>query len=376
MSITGNIKTMPLAELLQWLSQGEKTGTLVIHNAQVEKKIFFERGMVISSASTDPREHLGHFLVSHGFITEDQLAAGMRKQTETRVLLGKILTDMGAIGPIELDAMLRLKCEETIYEIFRWTEGEFRFLEEAQQLPMVRITIDVQALILEAMQRVDDWERIRAIIHSPRAIPVQVAEWDQSELSPGAERILATVNDSNSVEDICLESHASEFYACKVLFDQYQAGRLRVANPRGAGEVDRASLPVTVDADALVRLAQTYLQGGDFERAARHFRAARSLDPDSKKVQTTAQKAEDRIRQELESQGVLLSAVPTLSRRMEELTTVPISPQEGFMLSRINGQYDIASILKISPMPPLEAQIVFWKLLKAGHIALKPAAKK
>ena len=47
------------------------------------------------------------------------------------------------------------------------------------------------------------------------------------------------------------------------------------------------------------------------------------------------------------------------------------------MLTRINGSYDIQSILKISPMPPLEAQIVFWKLLRAGHITLRvpPPAK-
>ena len=43
------------------------------------------------------------------------------------------------------------------------------------------------------------------------------------------------------------------------------------------------------------------------------------------------------------------------------------------MLSRIDGSYDIESILKISPMPPLEAQLVFRKLLHAGHIELLQA---
>ena len=55
MSITGNIKTMQLAELLQWLSQSQKTGTLVFDNGQVEKRVFFRDGMIISSASTDPK---------------------------------------------------------------------------------------------------------------------------------------------------------------------------------------------------------------------------------------------------------------------------------------------------------------------------------
>ncbi|MCP4657088.1 MAG: DUF4388 domain-containing protein, partial [bacterium] len=69
MGISGNLKTMVLAELLQWLSQGQKTGTLVIDNGKIEKKIFFAEGVIISSASTDPKEYLGHFLASHGHIS-------------------------------------------------------------------------------------------------------------------------------------------------------------------------------------------------------------------------------------------------------------------------------------------------------------------
>ena len=40
------------------------------------------------------------------------------------------------------------------------------------------------------------------------------------------------------------------------------------------------------------------------------------------------------------------------------------------MLTRINGSYDIQSILKITPMPQLDALLVFWKLKKSGYIKL------
>ena len=42
------------------------------------------------------------------------------------------------------------------------------------------------------------------------------------------------------------------------------------------------------------------------------------------------------------------------------------------MLTRINGSYDIQSILKITPMPQLDALLVFWKLSGAGYIRLLP----
>jgi hypothetical protein len=65
--------------------------------------------------------------------------------------------------------------------------------------------------------------------------------------------------------------------------------------------------------------------------------------------------------------------VPQITVSHEEIKSLRLSPEEGFVLSRIDGNYDIESILKISPMPPLEAQLVFRKLLHAGHIELLQA---
>ena len=59
MGIVGNLKTMQLEELLQWLSQSKKNGTLQINNGKVEKKIFFKDGRIISSASPIAVRHSG-----------------------------------------------------------------------------------------------------------------------------------------------------------------------------------------------------------------------------------------------------------------------------------------------------------------------------
>jgi hypothetical protein len=91
MALSGNLRTMLPGDLLQWLSLGQKTGTLVISNQRVEKKIFFRNGRVISSASNDPREYLGQFLMSHGYITEPELKKAMEVQQQSGILLGKIL---------------------------------------------------------------------------------------------------------------------------------------------------------------------------------------------------------------------------------------------------------------------------------------------
>src|SRR3954469_11618525 len=108
MGIVGNLKTMQLEELLQWLSQSKKNGTLQINNGKVEKKIFFKEGRIISSSSSNPEEYLGHFLVSHGLITEIELAKAIELQEQTHMLLGKILVTTGAIEEKGLHRLLRL----------------------------------------------------------------------------------------------------------------------------------------------------------------------------------------------------------------------------------------------------------------------------
>jgi len=373
MSITGNLKTMELAELMQWLSQSKKTGTMIIDNGTVKKQIHFQKGRIVSSASTDPKEHLGHFLVGHGFINENELSNAIQMQEKTGMLLGKILVTIGAISEDDLNRLLRLKAEESLYDIFSWAEGEFRFLD--QQLPertFIPMDLEVTGLVLEGARRMDEWQRIREVIPSAAALPVAIVDsLNDSGLTPGEAKILELVDDQHTIEEITLETHASEFLVCRVIFEQVLKKKIKVIKPRwGAPPEAKPPLAEGVDAHSLAEAAERHLDRDNYEQALRHLRAARSLEPDSKEIQKTVEAGETRLRDALEKEGVSLKSVPQLSTNLQELTASKISPQEGFMLTRINGTYDIESIVKISPIPQLDALLVFWRLLREGHIKL------
>ena len=162
MGLSGNLKTMLPGDLLQWLSLGQKTGTLVITNKRVEKKIFFKQGRVISSASNDPREYLGQFLMSHGYLTEPELKKAMEVQLQSGILLGKILVMIDVISELDLQRLMRLKAEEEIYDVFLWNDGDFYFLDdELPQMEMIPLQVDVTGIMMEGTRRVDEWARIR-----------------------------------------------------------------------------------------------------------------------------------------------------------------------------------------------------------------------
>ncbi len=371
--LAGTLRTMPTPELLQWLAAGKATGTLVVGDGVLERQICFQRGEIIAAGSSDPREYLGHFLVSHGFISEQQLADAMAQQEVTRVLLGKILVDDGAISAADLGRMLELKAREGIYDLFTWRDGEFRFDEgRLPQYQMEPMAIGVTDVTLEAIERLDEWEGIRKVIPSAEAVPVAVADLlDDADLSDGERAVLAAVDDDRSVGEICLHTHSSEFFVARALRRMVEAGRLKVvrARARQAPEPVRLAGP-----DALVAEAWGLFRAGDYQHALRHARAAATLAPDNPEVRRETARVEAEMRDAVAAEGVRTELVPRLAVELSRIANLALSPEEGFILTRIDGVSTVAAILKITPIPTLDGLLVFLRLLKGGHIRLVPGA--
>jgi hypothetical protein len=381
MAITGNLETMSLAELLQWLANGRQTGTLIVNNGSVEKKIFIRDGAVLSSSSSDPRGFLGHFLVSKGVISEDDLAKAMAIQSEQGKLLGEILVEGGAIEQEMLDHMLRLKAEENIYDLFAWEEGHFDFLDdELPEYELVPMSANITGLVMEGMRRIDMSKEMEKVIPSTQCVPVSVGTLlDEDEMDFGWRGVLEAVDDDRSVEDISLHTHSSEFFVCDVLFRKMKEGKIKIVRPRViAPDPQAPAAPVAKDsadagatnAQALISEAMVHLKLGVYEAAARHLGAATSLDPHNRELALVIKELESEVMAGLENDGVKYEKVPVLETTLDDLRAMSFSPEEGFILSRINGTSDIASIVKISPLSELDSLLVFWKLSQSGQITL------
>ncbi len=385
MGLSGNLQTMLPGDLLQWLSLGQKTGTLVITNKRVEKKIFFRRGRVISSASNDPREYLGQFLMSHGYLTEPELKKAMEVQQQSRILLGKILVMIEVITEADLQRLMRLKAEEEIYDIFLWNDGDFYFIDdELPQMEMIALQVDVTGIIMEGTRRVDEWTRIRETIPNEVVIPVVLKEIDDSDLEEVEEPIVRAIDGKRTIAEIVLESRSSAFTVSSTVSALVRHGFVKLVDP-GMQKMAKLAEEVVATAEAveprrdfneddeiqsLLNAAQAALRARDFEKTQRLLRAAQNLDPNHPKVRTSIKGAETVILGELRNQGLIDSKVPRVSKTIEEITQMNFTPNEGFILSRINGQWDIGSLIKISPIRETDAMLIFYKLWRESIIAL------
>lgn len=364
-------------DLLQWLSLGQKTGTLTVSNKAVEKKIFFRGGRVISSASNDPREYLGQFLMSHGYLTEPELMKAIEVQHQSGILLGKILVMIEVINEEELQRLMRLKAEEEIYEIFLWPEGEFHFKDD--DLPtqeMIPLMVDVTGIIMEGTRRVDEWARIRELIPNDSVVPVIAKTIDPHELDDVQRTIVAAIDGKRAIADIVLESRSSRFTVSSTLNRLMRHGFVRLTDAATKAKVEEDVAPFDLTDEAqevasMITRAQDALRAKEYEKAQRLLKAAENLDPNRASVRTAIKSAEAIILADLHGQGLHESRIPRVAKALDEITTMDFTPNEGFILSRVNGQWDIGSLLKISPIREPDAMLIFYKLWKDGIIAIE-----
>jgi len=379
MGVSGNLKTMLPGDLLQWLSLGQKTGTLVVSKKSVEKKIFFKQGRVISSASNDPRDYLGQFLISHGFLTEQELMKAMEVQAQSGILLGKILVMIDVISEPDLLRLMRLKAEEEIYEIFLWPEGDFHFVDdELPSMDMIPLQVDVTGIIMEGSRRVDEWSRIREVIPNAALVPIEARTIDASILDDVEKTVVKAIDGKRTIAEIELEARASPFVVCSTLHHLVRDGSVRLMELGGekGTRIAEETAPFeeyneSDEVASLLARAQKALKAKDYEKTQRLLKAAENLDPNQARVRSAIKGAEAVILADLYAQGLKESRIPRISKPISEITQMNFTPNEGFILSRINGQWDLGSLMKISPIRESDAMLIFYRLWKDGIIALE-----
>jgi hypothetical protein len=370
MAIAGNLRTMVLSELLQWLSLAGKTGTLRVRSGEIEKRIYFRQGRIASTSSSERREFLGHFLVSHGYITEEELKMAMEIQEESSILLGKILVMINAISETDLIALIRRKAEESIYEIFLWEEGEFEFVDhEIPDQSMIPLSVDVTGIVLEGFRRYDEWKEILGRLGSLDVVPAIVRPMPIERYSDRQKLVVPYVDGRRSIVEIAVQTHNSDYFVARLVFDAVQEGTMEIRE-RPLPDPRAAPPGVGDDMDHLLRRGRM-LQADDPAAAWRVFHAACELDPADGRPRDALREVEVALRLGFEGEGLLPTRVPFLRLAESDLTRLTCTPNEGFVLSRINGSWDVRSILRISPMREIEVLLALRRFLAEGVIGWK-----
>jgi hypothetical protein len=365
---------MSLTDLLQFLAAARKSGTLKFDQGKITKQVFFQNGMIVGSKSNDPREYLGQVLLHYGRVDEIQLKVAREMQRTTGAKLGEVLVEQGFLTEDDVLSTLKTRTLDAIYDLFVWTDGDFEFYDD-EPLPddLLQIEVEPTNVVMEGIYRIDEFNRYRTLVPSDRTI-LELNSGSTASLKLGKEyrQILFFVEKRMSVAEICYHMHASAFHVYGQLYTLISEGIARVV-----GELPEDVPPPVKDVEDLpesvmemVWSAERKLEN-DPEAALEIVQNALQQQPNNPEAQALLPLAEEKfVKRVYESGKIGPKSVPHLRVSPSDLTTQQIDPQEGFVLSRINGSWDIQSILSICPFREADCLKMIKKLIERGIVEI------
>jgi hypothetical protein len=415
MSLSGTLSTMPLPDLLQWLATAGKTGTLQVEREKVTKCIQLGRGRIVGCSSDDPPQRLGQYLLSRERISADQLRAALRRQEETGLHLGRILVDMEILSHDDLSAHLEGKAEETIYSLFDWNDAVFRFEDGlAPRNDVFPVDLQVQDVLLRGLKRYDEMGRIRQVLHDPGIVLRYTNQPPPREIFDNrmARTMYATIDGERTLRDVVLQVHGSEYIVYKFLYELHRNGYVEIAGIKKQEEApERPAIartpPAPVRPSAPARPAEPARPVATLERPARaaaqptrpaapadaiesRLAHARKLmneaqyehaldildelyrqQPNDDALRRLTAEAEAAFVDRAYRHFVPPDKIPVLTRSVESLASESLSPHEFFLLSRIDGTWDVKSIIQIAPLREVEALRTLKRMREIGTIDLR-----
>ncbi len=162
MALNGTIDKFYLADILQLLCNGKKTGALHVWHLEKEIKIYINEGTIVYAIGSEKNLRLGYILRKKELISKEALQKCMRISKEKKQALGKVLVENNLISEKDLEQCVHEKVEETLYNLFLWNKGHFEFKETKLNLAgQVLTRMDTIGVILEASRRADETRAAR-----------------------------------------------------------------------------------------------------------------------------------------------------------------------------------------------------------------------
>jgi hypothetical protein len=367
MSFGGDLSTFEIADVLEWIGRRSRTGTLHLSRGATRKRLVFKDGSLHSSSSNDPRETLGQALVRDRLITEETLFRALLRQEEEGGLLGTILTVEGHLTKEQLMAVLRGNAELQVYDVFLWSEGRFEFRDD--ELPpssMVGLEIVISVLLEEGQHRLYEWTRLMSRFPSSE-ITFKVQKEAHAVEDPADRQVVGLAAAGKTLAAISLEMRRSPFAAALMLERLCDSGAL-VVDQLKSGILEKDPVAAI---ENLLKAADLFAKEHRFDAAQHSYEEVLRLDGVNQRAKKGLIALSEARHREKITRKLPLDKKPVLKMSSLALTKEKFDSQEGFVLSRVNGQWDLRSILKLCPLPEDEALMIFVRLLDRNVIELQ-----
>lgn len=360
---------MPLPDILQFIGLGGKTGVLTVERGLRRKQLAFEKGQAVFCSSGNAKEYLGQHLLARTSLTEEDLADALREHEESGRRLGEVLVDRGLITEEDLQTVLSRKIADSMYDLFTWPEGTFSFAEGAVPVEVapVRFPVGWQDVLMEGARRADELSVIREVLPGPhvrlRSCPERFPPGFPR--TGGDRKLIQLIDEGLTLGQLCPRFHVSDFDIQSRLATLVRQGVLEV-------DGDTAGDDPETDRDRALEAASSMSEHGRHADALEHLARAAAVMPGDPQIADAVRRVEVALRKQFRDEHGGLEAVPRLAVPLEEITAVSLDSRQAFVISRVNGQWSVASIAQICPFDEVEVLATLDRLHRRGFVSLAP----
>ena len=235
--LTGNLKHVPFALLLQRLYSRRASGSLLLLRGGTKKIVSFTDGYPVAVRSNLLGECLGQILLGQRSITSQALTESVRRMQKEKRRQGEILVEMGALSPYNLSRALVEQAEAKLFEVFTWRDGQFMFKEgDAAPKGAMRLARPPAALIFEGIRRhydsarqvsvLDDFAGRFVGLNSNPMLRMQEMTSDATELA-----FIRGIAGNERIEDLINRAEIPRDKATLLLVALSEAGVITPAEP-------------------------------------------------------------------------------------------------------------------------------------------------
>jgi hypothetical protein len=236
MALVGNIRDFGLSDFLYLVDRGYKTGCLHLNRADDSASLYFDKGKLITAARKNNNAPVMELLQNKGKLTPQQAEHAIRiHNSNGDSSLVQVLMQLELVSRDDLQRVLQQHIGESVYGLFGWPDGEFRF-EQGQrpdpEAPVMPVPLPVEHLIMEGVRRIDEWGRIRDRIPSTDMVVRFVEQPGEKakgvNLAPEEWRVFARINGKDMLTEIAQKTNLSEFDVCRIVYGFLTAGLVEV----------------------------------------------------------------------------------------------------------------------------------------------------
>lgn len=383
---------MGVEDLLDWIDRRIMNGALTIEWSSRVRSFVFDSGHLISASSSEPGEHVGQILLREGLLDREALGRALEAQAETGGSLSRVLCGMGAVEEEKLRTVLEEQASESLLDTWSWPDGTFVFERADERTNEVDfpLLVRVRPCLVAGRQRMHRWKQIRRFIPSDDLV-LQVADHSRLSMAEDSEEelehtleLVGHVEQGRTIDEIVAQVQGRRFGVMERLALLVERGGLivsrsapkhrAVAQPVARGQAGAAAQPgagrTAASVQELGEAARRQAAGGDTQTALETARQALALDPHRPAIQKLFQDIERTLFAELSRELLTSFRVPRLLVDRARLDDLGLSDTERYLAGRIDGHWDLLSLMRVSPLREVEVLITFKRLADRGIISL------